>query len=79
MASWLQDMQLWLRFSPEAATLLLREQGLDSLERLRVLTDKKFDDIYNIMRKPCGKNANGTLNGGKQVSVTAQENLKLAI
>ena len=30
MASWLQDMYLWLEFSPEAAKLLIREQGLDS-------------------------------------------------
>ena len=35
MASWCQDMYIWLRFSPKAARLLIREQGLDSPERLR--------------------------------------------
>ena len=34
MASWLQDMYIKLEFSPEAAMLLIREQGLDSPERL---------------------------------------------
>ena len=31
------------------------------------------------MRKPGGKNVNGMPNRGKQVSVIAQENLKLAV
>ena len=58
--------------------LLIREQGLDSLDRLRVLSGKNVDDICNVMRKPGSKNANGMLNRGQQVSVIAQENLKLA-
>ena len=58
MSSWLQDVYLQLGFSPEAAKLLVREQGLDSPERLRVLMDKNVDDICNIMRMPGGKNAN---------------------
>ena len=72
-------MCLQLGFSSEAARLLIREQGLDSLERLRVLVDKNVDDICNVMRKPGGKNAHGTPNRGQQVSVIAQENLKLAV
>ena len=68
---WLQDMYLWLRFSSEAARLLIREQGPDSPERLRVIKDKNVDDIYNVMRKPDGKKANGTPNRGQQVSVIA--------
>ena len=75
MASWLQDMYLWLRFSSESARLLIREKGIDSPERLRVLTDKNVDDIYNFARMPGGKNANGTPNRGQHVSVIAQENL----
>ena len=59
--------------------MLVREQELDSPARLRVLTDKIVDDICNVMRKPGGKNANGMPNRGQQVSVIAQENLKLAI
>ena len=52
-------MYLWLRFSSEAARLLVREQGLDSPEMLRVITDKNVNDICNVMRKPGSKNANG--------------------
>ena len=66
MASWLQDMYLWLGFSPEAAKLLIREQELDSPERLRVL--KNVDDICNIVRKPSGENANETADRGQQAS-----------
>ena len=47
-----------LRFGPQAARVLVREQGLDSPQRLRVITDKNVDDICNIMRKSGGKNAN---------------------
>ena len=65
-------------FSPKAAKLLVREQGLNSPERLQVFIDKNVDDICNVMRKPCGKNANGMPERGQQVSVIAQENLKLA-
>ena len=72
-------MYLWLGFSPETARLLLREQGLDNPEKLRVLTDKNVDDICNVMRKTGSKNANGTPDRGQQVSVIAQENLKLAV
>ena len=76
---WLQDMYIQLGFSPEGTKLLIREQGLDSPERLQVLTDKNVDDICNVMRKPSGKNANGMPNKGQQVSGEAQENLKLAV
>ena len=57
MVSWLQDMYIRLRFSLEAASLLVREQGLDSSKRLRVLTEKNVDDICNIVRKLSCKNA----------------------
>ena len=72
-------MYVWLGFSPKAAKLLVREQGLDSPEGLRVLTNKNNDDICNVMRKSGGKNADGTPDKGQKVSVIAQENLKLAI
>ena len=68
-----------LRFSPEAVRLLIREQGLDIPERLRVLTNKNVNDICNFVRKLGGKNSNGTRNRRQQVSVIAQENLKLAV
>ena len=69
---------MWLRFSSGAAKFLFIEQGLDSSERLRVLTDKNVDDICNVMRKPGSKNDDRTPIRGQQVSVIAQENLKLA-
>ena len=59
--------------------MLIREQGLDSNERLRVLTNKNVDNICNVMRKPGSKNAIRMPNRGQQVSVIAQENLKLAV
>ena len=74
MALWLQDM-----YGPKAAKLLIREQGLDSPERLQVLTDKNVADIYNVVRKLGGKNANGMPNIGQQISAIVQENLKLVI
>ena len=52
---------------------------VDSSERLRVITDKNVDNTCNVKRKPGGKNANVSPNRGQQDSVTAQENLKLAV
>ena len=77
MASKLQYRYIQLGFSPKAAKLLIREQGLDNPDRLRVLTDKNVDDICNVVRKPGGKNADGTPDRGQQVSMIAQEHLKL--
>ena len=57
--------------------MLIRKQGLDSPERLRVLTNKNINDICNVIRKQGGKNANRTPDRGQQVSAIAQENLKL--
>ena len=71
-------MYTWHGFNPKAAKLLIREQGLDSPDRLRLLSDKNVDDICNVMRKPGGKNANRMPDRGQQVLVIAQENLKLA-
>ena len=71
MAWKLQDMYTRLGFSSKAANLLVKEQGLDSPDRLRVLTDKNDDDICNVMRKPGGKNADRMPDRGKQVSVIA--------
>ena len=79
MALWLQDMYIWLGFSSDAAKLLIRDQGINSPERLRVLTDKNVFDNCNVVRKPGSKNANGMIDRGQQASVIAQENLKLAV
>ena len=76
MTLWLQDIYIWLEFSAERSKLLVKEQGLDNPERLRVI-NKNVNDICNVMRKPGGKNANGTPDR-QQVSVIAQKILKLA-
>ena len=78
MTLWLHDMYMQLGFSPKAARLLVREQEIDSPDKLRVLTEKDADDICNVIRKPGGKNADRLPNRGQQVSVIAQANLKLA-
>ena len=78
MASWLQSMYIQMGFSPKSAKLLIREQGLDCPERLRVLINKNVDDICNVMRKLGSKNVNEMPDRGQQVSVIAQENLKQA-
>ena len=78
MVLWLQVTYLWFGFSPEVAKLLIREQGLESSERLRALTNKNFDDIYNVTRKQGGKHARQMSDRGRQVSIIAQENPKLA-
>ena len=58
--------------------MLIREQGLDSPEKLSILTDKNVDDICNIVRKQGSKNADRMPDREQQVSVIAEENLKQA-
>ena len=43
MALWLQDM--YVQLCPKEAKLLIREQELDSRERLQVLINKNVDDL----------------------------------
>ena len=54
-----------LGFTPKAAKLLIREQGLDRLKRLRVLMDNNVDDICDVMSKLGGKNADGMPDRGQ--------------
>ena len=54
IASQLQDMYIQLGFSLEAAKLLVREQGLDSPEMLRIFSDKNVNDICNVIEKQGG-------------------------
>ena len=64
MASWLHDMYHWLGFSPKEANLLIKEQELDSPERLTVITNKNVNKICTVMRKPGSKNADRTSDRG---------------
>ena len=45
MALWLHNMYIWLWYNLKAVNLLVREQGLDSPESLRILTNKNVNDI----------------------------------
>ena len=65
-------MYIWLGFSPKAAKLLGRGQGLDNTDRLRVFMVMNVDDICNVGRKPGSKNADGTSNREQKVSVMVQ-------
>ena len=56
--------------------MLIREKGLVSLYRLRVLTNMNAHDICNVMRKAGSKNTDEASDGGQQVSVIAEETLK---
>ena len=71
MASWLHKISSQLGFSLKAAKKLIDKKGLDSSNQLQTFTDMNVHDICNVMRK--------TPHRGQQVSVMAQENLKLPI
>ena len=70
MALLLQNTYLWHGFYSKAAQLLIREQGLDRLDRLQV-TDKNVYDICNVVRKLGGRDADRMPDRGQQVSVIA--------
>ena len=65
MVFWLQHAYIWLGFRPKASKFLVREQGIDSTDRLRVLTNKNANE-----------NADGVPDKGQHVSVIAKEHLK---
>ena len=69
MATKLQNMYIQFGYSPKEAKLLIREQGLNNPDRLRVLINNNVKDIYNVMRNPGRKNADGTPNREQHVSV----------
>ena len=52
VATWWEEMNVWLRFSPKAAKILAQKEGLDSPDQLHVLTSKNINDTCNIIRKP---------------------------
>ena len=43
-----------LGFSSQAATDIMGDQGIDSLEELRVLDDKEVESLCKVVRKPGG-------------------------
>ena len=64
-----------LGFSAQAATDIMGNQGIDSLEELRVLDDKEVESLCKVVRKP-GVTAS---TAGNTVSLRAEANLKLAV
>ena len=63
----------------EGLVLLLSSCSSSAPKRFRLFTDKNVDGIFNVMRKPGNKNANRSPDREKQVSVIAQENMKLTV
>ena len=43
-----------LGFSAQAATYIMGDQGIDSLDELKVLDDKEVDALCKVVRKPGG-------------------------
>ena len=60
----LKAMHVRLGFIHDAARVLVHKQGLDSPDRLRVLSNVSVDDICSIIRKSDGKNANSSPDRG---------------
>ena len=76
-----------LGFTNEAATYITTDQGIDSLEQLRYLTDEECTNLCKVTRRPGGTIDNPEAddagpalipNPGTQVSLRAENNLKLA-
>ena len=67
MDMWLQEMCLWLVFSPKGAQLLVREEGQDSS-----FCQKECQQHLQYYEKTGSKNADRTPNRGQQVSVITQ-------
>ena len=61
-----------LRFTAAAATALVDEQNLDTLEEIRNLTNDEVSTLCKIIRRPGGFNA------GIPISFVAETNLKQA-
>ena len=71
-------------FSVTAAQSMVDEQGLTSLDDIKVLTDQRVEALCKVIRRPGGREANvapgdpGAANLGIQVSLKAENNLMLA-
>lgn len=66
-------------FTPDAATLITGDQGIDSVDELRTLDDDKASNLCRVLRRPGGTNAAGVADPGTKVSARAEDNLKLAV
>ena len=67
-----------LGFTAQAASAITDAQGIDSLDELRVLDDSKVENLCKVVRHPGGVDAGRRADNGHQVSLRAENNLKLA-
>jgi len=74
-----------LGFSQQAATAVVDDQGINSLDELRILKDDEITNLCKVIRRPGGQIANpnpdvqGNIpNPGIMVSLRAEHNTKLA-
>ena len=69
-----------LGFSAQASTYIANDQGLDTLDEWKVLTDSEVENLCKVVRKPGGTvDDDGVVpNPGHQVPLRAENNLKLA-
>ena len=80
----IRQLLVRLGFSLNAAHSLTTDQGLSSLEELRLLTDGEVINLCKALRKPGGMAENPDAppaqvpNQGFMVSMRAENNLKLA-
>ena len=66
-------------FSTESALVITDAQGIDCMEELEILTDGEIDNMCKVTRRPVGiNNITNVANLGLQVSLRAENNLKLA-
>ena len=79
--------QLYIRlgFSEPAARSIVEDQGIDSLDQIKILKDSEIENLCKVIRRPGGQVANpnaavggNVFNPGIQVSLRTENNLKLA-
>jgi hypothetical protein len=76
-----------LKFSVPAAAAIVDEQGIDSLEEFKLLTDEDIESLCKVVRRPGGSVVNPDAHiagqpgmirdGGESISMLAEGNLKL--
>jgi hypothetical protein len=76
-----------LKFSVPAAAAIVHEQGIDSLEEFKLLTDEDIESLCKVVRRPGGSVINPDAHiagqpgmirdGGESISMLAEGNLKL--
>lgn len=70
-----------LGFTPAAAGEITDQQGIDTRDELKILTDSEIENLCRVIRKPGGTvnlNGNNVPDPGVSVSLRAENNLKLA-